>query len=176
MSHQIWVIPLVALALAQVAVIATSVYLHRGLAHRALRLHPLADVCFRAVLWLTSGEPGDHPNVTRLHVRVLDELDPGSIGEGVSMRPCKSECIFRELGSERAGHAGELGGIDRAEVHGEPVGNDRSIGGAPPVTLHLALDPAKQLDRLQSSPKEPGRWPLEETFEEPLHSGEWAHA
>lgn len=56
MLHDLWVVPLVALALAQVAVIATSVYLHRGLAHRALRLHPVADVGFRAVLWLTTGQ------------------------------------------------------------------------------------------------------------------------
>jgi len=33
----------------QAAVIATSVYLHRGLAHRALTLHPLADFFFRIV-------------------------------------------------------------------------------------------------------------------------------
>ena len=31
------------LLVTQAAVIATSVYLHRGLAHRALKLHPLAD-------------------------------------------------------------------------------------------------------------------------------------
>jgi stearoyl-CoA desaturase (Delta-9 desaturase) len=30
--------------------------LHRGLAHRALRLHPVTDVCFRALLWLTTGQ------------------------------------------------------------------------------------------------------------------------
>jgi len=34
----------------------TSVYLHRALAHRALRLHPVTDVCFRALLWLTTGQ------------------------------------------------------------------------------------------------------------------------
>jgi stearoyl-CoA desaturase (delta-9 desaturase) len=32
------------------------VYLHRALAHRSLRLHPAADVAFRAVLWLTTGQ------------------------------------------------------------------------------------------------------------------------
>jgi stearoyl-CoA desaturase (delta-9 desaturase) len=42
--------------LTQVAVIATSVYLHRALAHRALTLHPVADVAFRTVLWLTTGQ------------------------------------------------------------------------------------------------------------------------
>ena len=56
LSHYVWIAPLVALALSQVAVIATSVYLHRGLAHRAIRLHPAMDVCFRAVLWITTGQ------------------------------------------------------------------------------------------------------------------------
>ena len=56
MSHYVWIAPLVALALSQVAVIATSVYLHRGLAHRAIRVHPAMDVCFRAVLWITTGQ------------------------------------------------------------------------------------------------------------------------
>ena len=56
MSYHVWVVPLVALALAQIATIATSVYLHRALAHRGLRLHPITDVCFRAVLWLTTGQ------------------------------------------------------------------------------------------------------------------------
>ncbi len=55
-SPHSWIVPLVALALAQVAAVATSVYLHRTLAHRALRLHPIADVGFRALLWLTTGQ------------------------------------------------------------------------------------------------------------------------
>lgn len=46
---QVWTVPLLALALTQVAAIATSVYLHRGLAHRSLRLHPLADAGFRII-------------------------------------------------------------------------------------------------------------------------------
>jgi stearoyl-CoA desaturase (delta-9 desaturase) len=37
-------------------VIATTIYLHRALAHRALRVHPVADVVFRTVLWLTTGQ------------------------------------------------------------------------------------------------------------------------
>ena len=36
----------------QAAVLATSIYLHRGLAHRALTLHPIADFFFRIILWL----------------------------------------------------------------------------------------------------------------------------
>ncbi|HXJ82987.1 MAG TPA: fatty acid desaturase [Candidatus Methylomirabilis sp.] len=56
MAYHFLVVPFVAVALAQVASVATSIYLHRGLAHRALRLHPITDVCFRAVLWLTTGQ------------------------------------------------------------------------------------------------------------------------
>ena len=51
-----WVVPVVTMALTQVAVIATSIYLHRALAHRALHLHPVADVAFRTALWLTTGQ------------------------------------------------------------------------------------------------------------------------
>jgi len=47
---------LVAVGLAQAAVLVTSVYLHRALAHRSLTVHPVADVCFRTVLWLTTGQ------------------------------------------------------------------------------------------------------------------------
>src|SRR5438128_1060680 len=56
MTPRLWVVPLVPVILAQLAAVATSVYLHRGLAHRALRLHPVADVVFRAMLWLTTGQ------------------------------------------------------------------------------------------------------------------------
>lgn len=55
MPH-IWLVPLIALTLVQIAVIATSVYLHRALAHRALRLHPGVDLCCRIALWLTTGQ------------------------------------------------------------------------------------------------------------------------
>ena len=51
-----WCVPVVTIVLTEVAVIATSIYLHRALAHRALHLHPLADVAFRLVLWLTTGQ------------------------------------------------------------------------------------------------------------------------
>jgi len=40
---------LATLLVTQAAIIATSVYLHRGLAHRALKLHPIADWIFRCV-------------------------------------------------------------------------------------------------------------------------------
>jgi stearoyl-CoA desaturase (delta-9 desaturase) len=56
MPVEFWIAPFVALALTQIAALATSVYLHRTLAHRALAVHPVADTLFRAVLWLTTGQ------------------------------------------------------------------------------------------------------------------------
>jgi stearoyl-CoA desaturase (delta-9 desaturase) len=56
MSSAMWLAPLVAIVLTQVAALTTSVYLHRALAHRALAVHPLGDALFRAVLWLTTGQ------------------------------------------------------------------------------------------------------------------------
>ena len=50
------IVPLAAIVMSQTAVIATSIYLHRALAHRALRVHPVADVFFRTILWLTTGQ------------------------------------------------------------------------------------------------------------------------
>ena len=50
------IVPLAAVALAQVAVLATSMYLHRALAHRSVVVHPAADLLFRTVLWLTTGQ------------------------------------------------------------------------------------------------------------------------
>lgn len=47
---------LITIAVTQAAVVATSVYLHRGLAHRALRVHPIADFVFRMILWLSTGQ------------------------------------------------------------------------------------------------------------------------
>jgi len=49
-------VPLVAIAVTQVALLATSIYLHRALAHRSLLVHPVADVFFRTLLWLTTGQ------------------------------------------------------------------------------------------------------------------------
>jgi stearoyl-CoA desaturase (Delta-9 desaturase) len=51
-----WTVLLVSIAITQVAVIATSIYLHRALAHRSLRIHPVTDVAFRVALWITTGQ------------------------------------------------------------------------------------------------------------------------
>jgi stearoyl-CoA desaturase (delta-9 desaturase) len=53
---QVLVVIVVAVALTQVAVLVTSIYLHRALAHRSLTVHPVLGAVFRAVLWLTTGQ------------------------------------------------------------------------------------------------------------------------
>jgi stearoyl-CoA desaturase (delta-9 desaturase) len=55
-STEVWIVPAAAVAVTQLALIATSVYLHRALAHRSLAVSPVVDVLFRAVLWLTTGQ------------------------------------------------------------------------------------------------------------------------
>ena len=55
LTASLWAV-LVAVGLAQAAVFATSIYLHRALAHRALTVHPVAEVVFRTILWLTTGQ------------------------------------------------------------------------------------------------------------------------
>lgn len=54
--HDVPVTLLSGFAITQAAVFATSIYLHRGLAHRALRFHPALDLLCRALLWLTTGQ------------------------------------------------------------------------------------------------------------------------
>lgn len=46
---------LVGLAVTQVAIFATSVYLHRGLSHRALTVRGPAAIGFRSFLWIATG-------------------------------------------------------------------------------------------------------------------------
>jgi len=53
---QIALIVLVAVALTEMAVLITSIYLHRGLAHRSLVLHPAAELVCRVLLWLFTGQ------------------------------------------------------------------------------------------------------------------------
>ena len=52
----LWSVPLVVVVVTQVVVIVTSIYLHRGLAHRALIVHPVAEVVFGVLLGLTTGQ------------------------------------------------------------------------------------------------------------------------
>ena len=55
-GHEIWIIAALAVFITQTAAVATSVYLHRALAHRSIRVHRAADVACRIVVWLTTGQ------------------------------------------------------------------------------------------------------------------------
>jgi stearoyl-CoA desaturase (Delta-9 desaturase) len=46
---------LAAAVVTQLATFATTVYLHRALAHRAITLHPRVTMVFRLVIWITTG-------------------------------------------------------------------------------------------------------------------------
>ena len=71
---------LLGLAVCQVAIFATTIYLHRCLSHRAVRLHPSVALFFRVVLWVTTGlRPRDWAAIHRKHHRYTDvEGDPHS--------------------------------------------------------------------------------------------------
>jgi stearoyl-CoA desaturase (delta-9 desaturase) len=69
-----------AFVVTQAAIAATTVYLHRGLAHRALTLSPVAVLPFRSILWITTGiRPREWVAVHRKHHASTDtEEDPHS--------------------------------------------------------------------------------------------------
>ena len=60
----------------QACTLATSIYMHRGLSHSAVRYHPFAEVPLRAILWLTTGmRPRQWAAVHRRHHAQLDTTD-----------------------------------------------------------------------------------------------------
>ena len=52
---QIVIAIIVGLALTQLANLATTVYLHRDLAHKAVQLHPVLRSIFKVFLWMSTG-------------------------------------------------------------------------------------------------------------------------
>jgi stearoyl-CoA desaturase (Delta-9 desaturase) len=64
----------------QIAILCTTIYLHRGMAHRALTLKAPVRLLMRIVLWLTTGmRPRVWAAVHRRHHAYTDtELDPHS--------------------------------------------------------------------------------------------------
>ena len=70
----------VAFILLQVAVISTTIYLHRAATHRAIVLHPSVALVFRMALWITTGiNTREWVAVHRKHHAFTDEEgDPHS--------------------------------------------------------------------------------------------------
>jgi stearoyl-CoA desaturase (delta-9 desaturase) len=71
---------LVGFATSQVAIFATTIYLHRAVAHRSVTLAPGVALAFRAVIWLTTGvKPREWAAVHRRHHAFTDvDGDPHS--------------------------------------------------------------------------------------------------
>jgi stearoyl-CoA desaturase (delta-9 desaturase) len=71
---------IVGLAVCQVGIFATTVYLHRTLAHRALSVAPCIRLAFRVIVWLTTGiRPRQWAAVHRKHHAFTDvDGDPHS--------------------------------------------------------------------------------------------------
>jgi stearoyl-CoA desaturase (delta-9 desaturase) len=69
-----------AFVVTQAAIFATTVFLHRGLAHRALTMHPVAAFPCRFVIWITTGmRPREWVAVHRKHHAATDTAeDPHS--------------------------------------------------------------------------------------------------
>jgi stearoyl-CoA desaturase (delta-9 desaturase) len=70
----------VGLLVTQLATLATTVYLHRTLAHRAITMQPWLAFVFRVITWITTGlKPREWPAVHRKHHAFTDtEGDPHS--------------------------------------------------------------------------------------------------
>ncbi len=71
---------LVGFVVTQLANLATTVYLHRALSHRALNLSPVLETIFRFILWLSTGiRPRQWVAVHRKHHAFTDtDQDPHS--------------------------------------------------------------------------------------------------
>jgi len=69
-----------ALAVTQLAIVTTTVYLHRGLAHRALTMRPTAALVARWIIWITTGmKPREWAAIHRKHHAATDTSeDPHS--------------------------------------------------------------------------------------------------
>jgi stearoyl-CoA desaturase (Delta-9 desaturase) len=70
----------VGLLVAEIGILATTVYLHRGLTHKGLTVHPVLALPLRVLLWVSTGmRPREWVAVHRRHHAAVDtELDPHS--------------------------------------------------------------------------------------------------
>lgn len=93
------------LVVTQVAIFTTTVYLHRGLAHRALALRSPAGLCFRTIIWITTGmRPREWVAVHRLHHASTDTpADPHSPAVAGFWRvQLANAAMYRRVARDRA--------------------------------------------------------------------------
>ena len=91
------------ITLASVALLTTSVWLHRALSHRAITLSPGATWVFRVVIWITTGiRPRQWVAVHRKHHAFTDiEGDPHSpIREGFAMVQFANVALYRKVAKD----------------------------------------------------------------------------
>src|SRR5215831_3841075 len=89
----------------QVATFATTIYLHRALAHRSLTLSPWLAWCFRFVLWITTGiRPREWVAVHRKHHAFTDvEGDPHSpVLLGWTTVQVGNVALYRKVATDKA--------------------------------------------------------------------------
>ncbi|MGH9058711.1 MAG: fatty acid desaturase [Acidimicrobiales bacterium] len=103
--HSILLAVLVGLAVCQVALFLTTLYLHRTLAHRAITLKPWVALVIRAMLWVSVGiRPRQWVAVHRKHHAYTDEEgDPHSpLLEGFAMVQFANVALYRRVAKDPA--------------------------------------------------------------------------
>lgn len=93
------------LVVCQLALLVTTVYLHRTLAHRAIKLRPGVAWVFRFLLWVTTGiRPRQWVAVHRRHHAFTDvEGDPHSpLLEGFAMVQFANVALYRKAARDEA--------------------------------------------------------------------------
>ena len=110
---------LLAFAISQVANLATTLYLHRTLSHRAITMHPVVEWLCRFMLWITVGiDRREWVSVHRKHHVFNDEPDdPHSPRQkGVGQGPVPQRRLLP--------HRGQAGSHDRG-AYGRDIPDDR---------------------------------------------------
>ena len=95
----------VGLAVCQVAIFLTTIYLHRTVSHRAITMRPGLTFACRLLLWLTTGiQPRQWAAVHRRHHAYVDEEgDPHSpIIEGFWQVQLGNVLLYRKAAADRA--------------------------------------------------------------------------
>lgn len=96
---------IIALVITQIAILATTIYLHRALSHRALKLGRTTSFIFRAILWITTGIiPREWVAVHRKHHANTDvEGDPHSpIVETFALIQFANVYLYRKAAKDKA--------------------------------------------------------------------------
>jgi stearoyl-CoA desaturase (delta-9 desaturase) len=105
MSTRVLVAVAVGFAVSQFATLVTTVYLHRALAHRAIRLSPGVIWVCRVLMWMTVGiRPRQWVAVHRKHHAYTDvEGDPHSpLIEGFATVQFGNAVLYRRVARDRA--------------------------------------------------------------------------